>query len=54
MHIGSLVVICQAVIHAKLTGEIVKNHPLLYMLSGIFVIVSGTNRTTQVSLTPLY
>jgi len=45
MHIGSLVVICQAVIQAKLTGEIVKDHPILYMVSGIFVIISGIQET---------
>lgn len=52
MHIGSLVVICQAVIQAKLSGEVVKDHPLLYMISGIFVIVSGKTAQTKVSSTP--
>ena len=52
MHIGSLVVICQAVIQAKLNGDIVKTNPLLYMLSGIFVITSGTQPIIQVSSIP--
>lgn len=52
MHIGSLVLICHAVITAKMTGQIVKDHHALYMSAGILVIVSGTHSSTQVSSTP--
>ena len=41
LHIGSIVTICQAVITAKLTGEIVQGHSTLYMLAGVLAIVSG-------------
>ena len=41
MHIGSLVVVCQSAITAKLKGEPTSGHSALYMLAGILVIVSG-------------
>lgn len=40
-HVSSLVVICQAVINAKMTGELAKDHKVLYMIAGIVVVVSG-------------
>lgn len=52
MHIGSLVLICHAVITAKMTGQIVKDHHALYMAAGILVIVSGTHCSTQAWSTP--
>lgn len=42
LHIGSLITICQAIITAKITGEVVKDHKTLYMIAGIVAIVSGT------------
>ncbi len=47
MHIGSLVTLCHAFISAKITGEIVKDHKTLYMLAGIFVIISGNYHLTK-------
>lgn len=41
-HIGSLVVLCQAIINAKMTGEIVSEHKFLYATAGILVVISGT------------
>jgi len=46
-HIASLVVLCQGIITAKLTGQLQTGHPLLYMISGITVIVSGKNYLIQ-------
>lgn len=48
MHIGSLVVVCQSVITAKMTGHTPTGHNLLYMLSGIFVIISGKTYVIKV------
>lgn len=42
LHIGSLITVCHAIISAKVTGELVKEHKTLYMIAGILVIVSGT------------
>lgn len=41
LHIVSLVIVCQAIINAKMTGQISKEHGLIYMISGIIVIISG-------------
>lgn len=41
-HIGSLVVLCQAIINAKMTGEVTRNYKMLYATAGILVVVSGT------------
>ena len=41
LHIGSLVVVCQAIINAKMSGKYNTTHGLLYMLAGITVIISG-------------
>lgn len=46
-HIGSLVVLCQAIINAKMTGEIVANYKWLYATAGILVVVSGTYAIIQ-------
>ena len=43
MHIGPLVLVCQSVITAKMTGQVPVDHKVLYMLAGIFIIVSGTH-----------
>jgi hypothetical protein len=40
-HIGSLVVLCQAIINAKMTGEVASTHKLLYATAGILVVISG-------------
>jgi hypothetical protein len=42
MHIGALVVVCQSVITAKMQGQPPTGYSLLYMISGISVIISGT------------
>ena len=47
-HIGSLVVLCQAIISAKITGEVVANHKWLYATAGILVVVSGKYASMQV------
>lgn len=41
LHIGSIIVVCNAIITSKITGEIVKDHKTLYMFAGIIAIVSG-------------
>jgi len=41
LHIGSLVILCQAIINAKMTGKYNMSYGVLYMLAGITVIVSG-------------
>ena len=45
VHVGSLITLCHAIISAKVTGELVKDHKTLYMLAGIAVILSGTLQT---------
>jgi hypothetical protein len=40
-HIGSLVVLCQAIINAKMTGEEAVNYKFLYASAGILVVISG-------------
>ncbi len=40
-HIGSLVVLCQAIINAKMTGEVVSDYKALYASAGILVVISG-------------
>lgn len=40
-HITSLVVICQAVINAKMSGALSQDYKTLYMIAGIIVVVSG-------------
>lgn len=42
-HIGSLVIVCQAIINAKMTGEIVTNYKVLYAIAGVLVVISGNN-----------
>ena len=41
LHIVSLVIVCQAIINAKMTGQISKEYGVIYMISGIIVIISG-------------
>lgn len=53
-HIGSLVVLCQAIISAKITGEIVSNHKAVYMIAGIVVVISGKKNAIKDSLTLSY
>ena len=47
LHIGSLVTVCQAIINAKMTGQISKEHGVLYMVAGITVIISGSSTYMQ-------
>jgi hypothetical protein len=49
-HIGSLVVLCQAIITSKITGEIVSNHKVVYMIAGIVVVISGKRYRIKVLL----
>lgn len=53
-HIGSLVVLCQAIISTKITGEIVSNHKAVYMIAGIVVVISGKKNAIKDSLTLSY
>ena len=50
-HISSLVILCQGIITAKLTGQIQTGHNILYMAAGITVIISGINYIIKDSLT---
>lgn len=51
-HIGSLVVLCQEIINAKMTGEVATNHKWLYASAGILVMVSGKDTLMQAWSTP--
>lgn len=46
-HIGSLVVLCQAIINAKMTGEPLAAPKWLYATAGILVVISGRSRDMQ-------